>query len=133
CYLLPMKYVIVFGLFAVYLAGLAVLFGGWCWPLLWPALSFGVVAAGYAGLGPRIFGKRPTGRLSWWAVLLLGPYLLLTWALWHLHRRVSREPCCHEVAPALWLGRRPLAHELPDGVVLVVDLTAEFPAARGIT
>ncbi len=127
-----MKYVIVFGLFALYLAGLAVLLEGWAWLLLWPALSFAVVAAGYAGLGPRIFGKGSDGRLAWWAVVVLLPYLLLTWTLWHLHRRVRRAPPCHEVAPGVWLGRRPLHHELPADVVLVVDLTAEFFAARRV-
>jgi protein-tyrosine phosphatase len=47
-------------------------------------------------------------------------------------RLFSREPCCHEVAPGLWLGRRPLRREVPADVVLVVDLTAEFFAARGV-
>src|SRR5262249_22369715 len=54
------------------------------------------------------------------------------WVLWHLRRLTDREPCCHEVAPGVWLGRRPLAHELPAAVVLVVDLTAELPPARGV-
>ena len=127
-----MKYVVVFTLFALYLAGLAVLLEGWGWLLLWPALAFALVAAGYAGLGPGVFGKRGDGRLAWWAVLALLPYLLLAWTVWHLQRLLGREPCCHEVAPGVWLGRRPLGHEVPAGVVLVVDLTAEFFAARGV-
>jgi protein-tyrosine phosphatase len=60
------------------------------------------------------------------------PYLLLAWTVWHLQRWLSREPCCHEVAPGVWLGRRPLQRDLPPGVALVVDLTAEFFAARGV-
>jgi protein-tyrosine phosphatase len=127
-----MKKVVVFTLFALYLAGLAVVVEGWAWLLLWPALSFLLVAAAYAGLGPGIFGKSDTGRLAWWATLLLLPFLVLTWTSWHFMRRFSRQPCCHEVAPGLWLGRRPLGHDLPAGVVLVVDLTAEFFVARGV-
>jgi protein-tyrosine phosphatase len=103
------------------------------WLLLWPALSFGLVAAAYAGAGPRVFGKRPDGRLAPWAVLLLLPYLALTWSLWHLVRLVSRESCCHEIIPGVWLGRRALGHELPAGIGLIVDLTAEFPRAAAAT
>jgi protein-tyrosine phosphatase len=127
-----MKYALVFGLFGVYLAVLGVLLGGAGWLLLWPALAFGLVGAGFAGLGPRVFGKRANGRLAAWAVLLLLPYLALTWVVWHLLRLLSREPCCHEVAPGVWVGRRALARELPEGVSLVVDLTAEFPEPRGV-
>lgn len=96
--------------------------------LAWPAASLLLVGAAYAGLGPRVLGKRPDGRLAWWAVLLLGPFLLLTWLVWHGQRLLSREDCGHEVAPGLWLGRRAFGRELPRGVSLVVDVTAEFPA-----
>jgi protein-tyrosine phosphatase len=60
------------------------------------------------------------------------PYLLLTWFVWHVQRLLSREACCNEVAPGLWVGRRPSARELPPDVGLVVDLTAEFAAPRRI-
>jgi protein-tyrosine phosphatase len=90
------------------------------------------LGAAYAGLGPRILGKRPDGRLAPAAVVLLLPYLLATWVVWHLYRLVSPEPCYHEVAPGLWLGRRAFARELPPGVGLVIDMTAEFAAPRGV-
>ncbi len=106
------------------------------WPvgaaLLWPTLSFAVVAAGYAGLGVCVFGKRPNGRLALWAVVLLGPYLLATLVLWHAMRLLSREPVCHEISPGLWLGRRALPRELPAGVEVVVDLAAELPEPSAI-
>jgi protein-tyrosine phosphatase len=127
-----MIYGALFLLIACYFASVAYFVGGWGWLLAWPALSFAVVAAGYAGLGPRIFGKRDDGRLAVLRCLVLLPYLALTWIAWHLRRLVSRQPCCHEVAPGLWLGRRPLAREVPAGVVLLVDLTAEFWPARGV-
>jgi protein-tyrosine phosphatase len=127
-----MKYAVVFSLLALYLAVLAAVLGEGYWLLLWPALSFALVAAGYAGLGPGVFGKRDDGRLAWWAVVVLLPYLLFTWVVWHLHRWLSRQACCHEVASGVWLGRRPLRREVPAGVGLVVDLTAEFFVARGV-
>jgi protein-tyrosine phosphatase len=117
---------VVFTVFASYLAVLAVKFGGFGLALFWPAISFLIAAAGYAGLGPWVFGKRSDGTLAPVAVVLLLPFLLFTWSIWHGQRLLTREPACCEVVPGLWLGRRPLAHELPEGVDLVVDLTAEF-------
>ena len=102
------------------------------WLLIWASVSFVAVGSGYLLWGPRVFGKRDDGVLPFWAVCLLFPYLLLTEGLWHIQRWLSREAVCNEVAPGLWLGRRPLDGELPGGVGMVVDLTAEFPAARTI-
>jgi protein-tyrosine phosphatase len=127
------KYAVVFTLFGAYLLVLAGALGGWAWLLAWPGASFLLLGAAYLGLGPRIYGKRPDGRLAWWALVPLFPYLLLTWVVWHLQRRLGKEPCASEVAPGLWVGRRPFPAELPPGVDLVVDLTAEFRPARGVT
>ncbi|HVS34551.1 MAG TPA: hypothetical protein VMS17_03150, partial [Gemmataceae bacterium] len=63
---------------------------------------------------------------------LLLPYLVLRWIGWHAIRRLSREACCDEVAPGVWVGRRPLAGDLPPDASLIVDLTAEFPALRAV-
>jgi protein-tyrosine phosphatase len=125
-------YAVVFILLGIELIAAGVFLGGPGWLLCWPGGSFLLVAAAYAGLGPRVFGKRRDGRLAWWAVLLLLPYLGLTWLVWHAQRRLSREPCCHAAAPGLWLGRRAYGHELPPEVSLVVDLTAEFAEPRGV-
>jgi protein-tyrosine phosphatase len=122
------RYALIFFLLGVCLVTLAVSFGGLCWLLLWPAFDGLLLSSAYAGLGPRVCGKRVDGRIAWWAVVVLLPYLGLTWVVWHLNRAVSRERPCHEVAPLLWVGRRPFAHELPPGASLVVDLTAEFVA-----
>jgi protein-tyrosine phosphatase len=127
-----MKYAIAFGLLAVYCCVEAVMLGGVGWLLFWPGVSGALLAAGYAGLGPVVCGKRVDGRLAWWAVLLLFPYFGLTWLAWYVQRLVSREECCNEVAPGLWIGRRVFARELPPGIALVVDLTAEFPEPRGV-
>jgi protein-tyrosine phosphatase len=125
-------YSFVFALLSGYLIVVAALFGGWAWLLLWPALSCALFSSAYAGLRHRVFAKRANGKLPLWSVLPLLPILLLLWGVWHVWRLISREPPCHEVVPGLWLGRRPFEHELPPGVVLVVDLATEFPAARRI-
>jgi protein-tyrosine phosphatase len=127
-----MKYAFVFGLLGVYLVGLAAVLGGWGWLLAWPGASLLLVAAAFAGLGPRVFGKRLDGSVAWWALLALLPYLLLTWLLWQLLRLTSKEPCCHEVVTGIWVGRRAYARELPADISMVVDLTAEFPEPRGV-
>jgi protein-tyrosine phosphatase len=127
-----MKYVIVFGLFGLVLGYAALSEGGSMLLLLWPAASLLILAAAYAGLGPGVYGKRADGRLAPVAMVLVLPYLLVTWLVWHLYRLIDRERCCHEVAPGLWLGRRAFVRELPPGIALVVDLTAEFAAPHGI-
>lgn len=103
-------------------------FSGWWAPLLvWSGISFLGVGLAYLRLGPGIFGKGVKGRLCPWRTTFFLPYLLLTWAVWELQRRSSREPLCHEIIPGLWLGRRPLPAEIPECCRLVVDLTCEFP------
>src|SRR5262245_56425701 len=127
-----MRYAFIFCLLALGFAFLASVNGGPAWLLLWPALSFFVLALGYLGLGPRILGKRPDGQIAWWALLLHGPYLGLTWVVWHGYRWLMRQPPAHQVAPGVWLGRRPLPGEVSSDVTLVVDLTAEFLLAGGV-
>jgi protein-tyrosine phosphatase len=126
------KYTLLFvlmGLGQLYL-GVQSGYMGFLW--FWSGVSFLIVAAGYGGLGTQVFGKRPEGTLPWWSLMLLLPYLLLTWGLWHLQRWLSKEPCHHQVTSNLWLGRRALRQELPEGVALIVDLTAEFPIPPGV-
>ncbi|WP_375745318.1 tyrosine-protein phosphatase [Corallococcus interemptor] len=121
-----MKYTFVFTTAAALLTFLAQRLQGPGWLLLWPALSFAVVAIAYAGGGARAFGKQPDGRMRPWAVFALLPYLLLTWGTWHLARRFSRERAFDEVVPGVLVGRRLLPGELPPGVTAVLDLTSEF-------
>lgn len=121
-----MKYTFVFTTAAALLAFLAQRLQGPGWLLLWPALSFAIVALAYAGVGARAFGKQPDGRMRPWAVFALLPYLLLTWGTWHLARRSSRERVFDEVVPGVLVGRRLLPGELPSGVTAVLDLTSEF-------
>ena len=100
-------------------------------PLAWSALSFGIVSLGYAGLGSRVFGKREIGKISIFPKILNLPFLLYTWAIWHIYRLLSREAPFNHVNEDLVIGRRLLPSEVPEEFDHYVDLTAEFdePAA----
>lgn len=96
-------------------------------PLAWPAVTFALVGLGYAGLGARPFAKGSHGKRHPIATVVLAPYLVISWVVL-LALRLRKEAPYHEVRPGLFIGRRPLrTRELPEGVTLVVDCTAEFP------
>lgn len=126
------KYAAVFFVAGVLLPALAIVTGGISWILVWPGLDLLVLSAAYGLDRPELLGKSADGRLNRVIVVGMLPYFALTWIGWHVFRRVTPEPVANEVAPGLWVGRRPDAADLPDGA-LVVDLTAEFtvdPAVR---
>lgn len=123
---------LIFSLLGVGWIGLAFHWRGAGWIAAWPGVSFLVVGLAYGGLGPSVFGKRPNGRVSPGGLLLLLPYVLLAWASWAVVRLVSSEPACSEVAPGLWVGRRPIARELPADVKWIVDLTCELWEPRSV-
>jgi protein-tyrosine phosphatase len=104
--------------------------GGVGWLLLWPAGGFGYVAALYLLRRPGGWGKQADGTSGWAGRLLLWPVRVTLGGLWHLARR--KGPAMQEIAPNIWLGRRPLASELPEAVGLLLDLTSEFTPARGV-
>jgi len=112
---------------ALILSGSSAIERGWL--LVWFGIGCILVGLAYVRFGAEIFGKRADGGRSWLNRLILCPFLLLNYVLWHLHHRVLRqEDVFNEVAPGIWLGRRPLEGELPPQVTTVVDLTAEFSA-----
>jgi hypothetical protein len=121
-----MKYAIAFGLMSLVFAASSVVYPEVRWLLLWSALSFGMVALGYAGIGPRVFGKGRDGRISLPLKILNLPYLAYTSGIWHLCRLLSREAAFNTIDDDLVIGRRLLAGEAPDGFDHYVDLTAEF-------
>lgn len=126
-----MRYAVVFVVLGSGLVALAVRHAGWTWALLWPAASALLVGAGYGVVGARVFGKRRDGSFAWWAWSVHFVYLLITLGVWYVLRWAVKENAADEVAPGVWVGRRPLCHELPEEVAWVVDLTAEFWPARG--
>jgi len=104
----------------------------WPWGslLLWPTVSFGIVAAGYFEFGPKVF-RKSGGRLSFSTRLLLLPCLLGQ----HLSLLYYRCQCraWDQVIPGLWIGCQLSTREAADarskGVTAVLDLTAEFSEA----
>jgi len=104
-----------------------------CYVLWWPAIVMLGVAAVYALRLPRAFGKRADGSLAPWAWIAWAPWFAYMWIAHELARRATREPVADEVAPGIWVGRRPRPGELPVGTSIVVDLCAEFPKSRAIT
>jgi protein-tyrosine phosphatase len=111
----------------------APLFRAFAWLPLWLALSNGLIAYAYASNRAAIFGKRRDGTIAPLNLVLLLPYLLLVWTFFWLKVAGLRpEPCSHLVAPGVYLGRKPRAHELPQDCRLVVDLTCEFSEARSV-
>ena len=95
--------------------------------LLWAAVSTGVVAAAYAGLGPAVFGKS-AGRRGIFISLLLAPYFAGAGLGYRWFSRVS-EPWS-EIAPGVLLGRVARESEarrlVDEGVAAVLDLTVEY-------
>lgn len=103
------------------------------WVLLWPALAMVAVAFVYLADAPRALGKRPDGTIAWWAWLAWAPLFGYMRLLHEAARGLTREPVANEVAPGVWVGRRPRAHELPPGIAIVVDLCADLAEAPGVT
>ena len=127
-----MRYALIFLCLASCLVIAAIQTGGWGWLLLWPAISVALIAAGYAWFGAGVFGKHRDGRYSWWAIALHWPYLLSTLFVWYFLRWAIAENPADEVAPGIWVARRPLHFEVPPGVRWVVDVTAEFWVASRV-
>ena len=95
--------------------------------LLWPAWSMAAVAAGYLGLGARVYAKR-NGQIHWAAGWAMAPAILgqrLSRA-WYAHQ----SPPWNEVAPGVFIGRALNETEARAAVTqlrlsAVLDLTSE--------
>jgi len=68
------------------------------------------------GLGPRVFGKRPEGRIPVWSKIIHLPYLIYCEYVWRLTCLLSRENPTDIVSDNLIVGRRLRACDLPSGV-----------------
>jgi len=102
------------------------------WILLWPAAVWSAVAIVYVARAPRALGKRADGSIAWWAHLAWAPLFGYMRLMHELARSLTSEPVASEVAAGVWVGRRPRAHELPEGVAIVVDLCAELAETAGV-
>jgi protein-tyrosine phosphatase len=123
-----LKYAVLFALSGAMLSVLAVSHGGYYWILLWPALSFLAISLAYGGFGVRVFGKRTDGTMATASLIVLLPYLIYLWGVWHVLRLFSREDSQNRILDDLTIGRRLLASELPKDkdIEVIVDLTCEF-------
>jgi protein-tyrosine phosphatase len=127
-----MTYGVTFLIFAVACGATAAAAGGLAWLLLWPTVSFFLASAAFFGMGPALMGKQPTGRIAPWAWCIQLPYFAVSGLVWYCQRWFGTEDCHNQVAPGLWVGRRAFSNELPPGVDVVVDLTAELEEPRDV-
>lgn len=100
--------------------------GGFGWLLVWPAISFGLIAFAYLRGGVGVYGKRPGGTMNPAAAMHIFPANLLMKVAWWISNRLSRSRPLDEIVPGVFIGRRPTA--VPEGVVNVIDLAGEFAA-----
>ena len=103
----------------------------WSMVLLWPAVSLGIVATAYFGVGPKIF-RKGVGKLPLSTKLVLGPCLLGQ----HLSLIYYRRQCrpWDEIFLGIWIGRqlnnREAGRAVREGVTAVLDLSAEFSETK---
>lgn len=106
--------------------------GGPWWVLAWPAACFVAIGGGYLGLGAGMLAKGSDGKRPRWNWVVFAPYYLLVWVGMRFLRGLSREDSCNEVSPRLYVGRRAQVGEVPAGVTVILDLTAELDVPEGI-
>jgi len=110
---------------AAVLVAVAFIFAGaWLW-LLWPAVSFLLVALNYSILGSRGFQKDSAGRISLAAKWLFAPYMLgaLLNSLWWTRGQAKSVL----IMDGVHIGRMPSSRDLKSShFVAIIDLTAEF-------
>jgi protein-tyrosine phosphatase len=122
-----MNYAVSLFLLGAAQIGLGISSGGIAGILLgWSGISFLTVGIAYAGVGPRVFGKRPDGTAHWGSTLFLLPYIALTYVIGWAKCRSCRDKK-HEIMDGLFLGQRLTRNrDLPENTVLVVDFTSEL-------
>ncbi len=69
-----MKYTITFFVLGGMVSYLAVTLGRWWHLLHWFSFSCFALSAGYAGLGPQVFGKRTDGHIPIRSKISRGPH-----------------------------------------------------------
>lgn len=101
-------------------------------PIHWLGISFLVVGCSYLGLGVSFFGKRKNGTIQPVNLIILLPYLLITWSIWHCSRVLRRITPYNTLRDEVIIGRRLLPAEVPGEVDGVLDLTCEFQEPAGV-
>ena len=72
------------------------------WLLIWPAVSSGIVAIGYAWAGPAVYRRR-NGKLTWPCRFVLGPVLAAQWLSWRYY--ASQSNAVDQVTDGVFIGR----------------------------
>lgn len=106
--------------------------GGYFLLWLWPGLAFLLVSLAYWVRAPWVFGKRKDGTRRWLATLLLLPFLGLIYATWSAWVWIAAGPAYQRVMDSLIVARRLRAHEYPEGITLIADLTSEMLDPKSI-
>lgn len=122
-----------FGLLAAVALWQAGLFSGWSRSLwLWVFVNTNLFCLAYGLNQPRlILGKTRHGRINPLFFVANLPWLLFSWLVWWLQQKLLREPAAHHLGDSGWtIGAYPGRGYPPNRYDVVVDLTAEFPAAR---
>ena len=128
-----MKYTITFLLLGALVSFLAYIWGNWWHFLHWFSFSCFALSAGYAGLGPQVFGKQTDdGHIPVWSKVIHLPYMAFAECVWQLARLLSSENPTDTVTDDIILGRRLRVSELPEAVSNYVDLTAETEDPKAI-
>ena len=100
--------------------------------LLWPFVSSCTMTLCYMFNQPQwLLAKNSCGDIHLLPLLLNLPWLLLTWGVFFLQVKFSREPFCHRIGQTdIWISRRPGWDQRQLDFEQVIDLTAEFPRDR---
>lgn len=93
----------------------------------WIGIIALLIGVAYYRRAPQWLGKRPDGRLPFYAWVFWAPHLILSWLTYVAFRAIRGENAADLVSPRVYVGRRPRASEIPKDVTLVIDLCAELP------
>ncbi|MGB9369004.1 MAG: phosphatase PAP2/dual specificity phosphatase family protein [Xanthobacteraceae bacterium] len=109
---------------ALLFACIALIPGRAGWWMFWPSLALALVAMNYAFFGVAGFQKRPDGRMSLAARVLLAPYLVGAWV--NSRAWTRNDPASAIVDDGVAIGRIP-SRRAAAAFAAVVDLSAELP------
>ena len=128
------SFAVVFAALFVAIAFTAVRADSTIWKsvLGWIAAGTLLLSIAYFINWPGVFGKSEVGSLRWPIVMLMAPMLLFVRIVWQLQNIAIRTPLYNEIVPDLFVGRLCNYESLPEGVSVVVDLTAEFQTPHSL-
>ena len=106
--------------------------GAWQIVVAWCVLSMLLCGLSYAYFGVHILNKSQEGNFPFLSLVANAPWRWEYTAV-VAFESLRRTPASNEIRPGLWLGRYPMKGDLPEGVKLVVDLTAVLPKPKVVS